>query len=117
MPFVLSLIHISEPTRQAESSYAVFWCEDHGDLAFYHCDGKTPVGGWGIEAGDIVRFEVSRNRHLRQAKAPEVMRQRACHDLPDRLRSISGHGAAATGAPVGEAVVPIIPRQAARASL
>ena len=82
---MLGVVIWSDPAQRK----AVFWCEDHGDLAFHSCDGTAADAAWVLEAGDMVRFEVSRSKHLRNATNAEVVRQRACHDLPERLRGIA----------------------------
>ena len=82
---MLGVVIWSDPAQRK----AVFWCEDHGDLAFHSCDRTAADAAWALEAGDLVRFEVSRSKHLRSATNAEVVRQRVCHDLPERLRGIS----------------------------
>jgi len=63
---------------------AVFWCEDHGDLAFYHANPETSLTIQ-MDAGDLVQFEVSQDAKLRTALNPRVVYEGLHVDLPNRL--------------------------------
>jgi len=65
---------------------AVIWCDDNGDLAFYHDqnDGLDPNGFF--DAGDMVQFDVDVFRNMRQAKNARLVQERAFAGLPERLK-------------------------------
>lgn len=66
---------------------AVFWCEDHGDLAYYSAefDEKKAVGGFA--AGDMVEFDVFTDAEFRRAVNPRLVQENACDGLERRLQS------------------------------
>ncbi len=65
---------------------AVFWCEDQGDLAFYHAAPENEGAGLSLfDAGDLVQFDVYIENKLRKASNPRVVREKASVDLPERL--------------------------------
>ena len=66
---------------------AVFWCEDQGDLAFYHEDERGESGFCFFDAGDMVQFDVQIERKLRTARNPRLVHEQACSELPHRLLS------------------------------
>tara|TARA_R110002074_G_scaffold6197_8_gene28892 strand:+ start:2247 stop:2693 length:447 start_codon:yes stop_codon:yes gene_type:complete len=65
---------------------AVFWCEDHGDLAYY--EGKDANFDHSVffDAGDMVQFDVAVDRRLRKAFNPRVVQERVCAGLPATLK-------------------------------
>ena len=66
---------------------AVFWCEDQGDLAFYH-DASTKSDSYGfLDAGDMVQFEVKLDHKLRKAHNARIVLEKACAELPEHLLS------------------------------
>lgn len=67
---------------------AVFWCEDQGDLAYFHAEDVSSRDQVEFNVGDVVRFEVTCERNLRRAKGPKLLEQNACSSLADDLRSI-----------------------------
>ncbi|UWR20945.1 cold shock domain-containing protein [Sulfitobacter sp. S190] len=62
---------------------AVFWCEDHGDLAFYNPEGPSAEG---FGAGDMVQFDIEQAPKLRRAINPRLIDRQGHPDLPDQLR-------------------------------
>ncbi len=62
---------------------AVFWCEDHGDLAFFA--GSPSCQSTNFDAGDLVEFEVTSTSKLRTATNPRVVQQKLDVDLPAKL--------------------------------
>ena len=55
---------------------AVVWCEDHGDLAYWHDTGSPQHEGPCLDAGDLIQFELMQDRNLRYVRNPErVMQQ------------------------------------------
>ena len=51
----------------ARSNKAVFWCEDHGDLAYFQGDPATVNQTTScFDAGDLVQFEVYHEAKLRE---------------------------------------------------
>lgn len=66
---------------------AVFWCEDHGDLAYY--DAATGLRGRddAFQPGDMVQFDVSIERKTRRAHNPQIVQSNVCNGLMEGLRS------------------------------
>ncbi|MFK7834789.1 MAG: hypothetical protein AB8B60_01085 [Sulfitobacter sp.] len=65
---------------------AVFWCEDHGDLAYYDASADDFIGNVMLQAGDMVQFEISALNKVRRAHNACVVEQRGCDGLQDDLR-------------------------------
>ena len=53
---------------------AVIWCEDHGDLAFFRGKPGAPER-IGVDAGDLVQFELGQGGGLRLASLPKLVAQ------------------------------------------
>lgn len=74
---------------------AVFWCEDHLDLAFYDgCSESDTQTGFTstnfistsfFEAGDMVRFDVTLDGKMRKALNAYVVEPQSWIDVPDEL--------------------------------
>lgn len=64
---------------------AVFWCEDQGDLAYFHRRDDIPETGQNFEAGDLIQFEIYLESKLRRARNPKIVREKADVDLPKKL--------------------------------
>jgi hypothetical protein len=62
---------------------AVFWCEDHGDLAYF--GGSQDSQNITFDAGDLVEFDVTLQSKLRTASNPRVVREKLEVDLPAKL--------------------------------
>lgn len=62
---------------------AVFWCEDHGDLAYFA--GSHDTTAHTLDAGDLVEFEVIWQSKLRTALNPRVIQEKLDVDLPGKL--------------------------------
>lgn len=90
---------------------AVFWCEDHGDLAYY--DGATDAGTAGVtlNAGDMVEFEMRVESKVRKAQNPVVVKPKVCHGLEEHLRASASEKDTRTAPPSGK-VVPFSPKAA-----
>ncbi len=69
-----------------EDRKAVFWCEDHGDLAYYEASSADLDCSEFFDAGDMVQFEVAVERRLRKAFNPRMVEERACAGLPETLK-------------------------------
>lgn len=65
---------------------AVFWCEDHGDLAYFDGSVSELDGTMFFDAGDMVRFDVSVEQRLRKAVNPRMVQERACAGLTEKLK-------------------------------
>lgn len=65
---------------------AVFWCEDHGDLAYYEAPEMTFDPSSFFDAGDMVQFDVAVEQRLRKALNPRMVQERACLGLPETLK-------------------------------
>ncbi|QUJ77498.1 hypothetical protein KDD17_05775 [Sulfitobacter albidus] len=70
---------------------AVFWCEDHGDLAIYL---PGPSRADGLHAGDLVEFDVRAARPMRCAYNARLVSQDYFHHLPESLLSRGSAGVA-----------------------
>ena len=66
---------------------AVFWCEDHGDLAFYDGTLTSVQEGEFLHAGDMVSFDVTLERKMRIAHNAEVVETKVCHSQQEKLRT------------------------------
>lgn len=65
---------------------AVFWCEDHGDLAYY-TGSLDRIGACStFTAGDMVQFDVYCETECRRAANPSLVQQNACEGLDHHLR-------------------------------
>ncbi|MCR8546301.1 cold shock domain-containing protein [Salipiger sp. P9] len=75
---------------------AVIWCEDHGDLAFYHDTGVSAHDGLSLDAGDLIQFDLKQEHNLRYARNPERLAHQQYAGLAQNLRSADrGRGAGA----------------------
>lgn len=74
----------------AKDSKAVFWCEDHGDLAYYDATLDGTAGGGALRAGDMVHFDVTLEDSVRRAHRPKLLGQRVTADLPSRVLESAG---------------------------
>lgn len=94
---------------------AVFWCEDHGDLAYYE-EPICPEGGCLFDTGDMVQFDVSVHRRLRIADNPRLIEGGASASLAEALRR-EGRAARRNNLPVPVAdtaqIIPFTPRAVA----
>lgn len=73
---------------------AVFWCEDHGDLAYYDALAEGEICFDLLNAGDMVRFDVTLVHKVRRASNAQLVEQKVCHGLQDHLRANSKGDAA-----------------------
>lgn len=67
---------------------AVIWCEDHGDLAFYTECGAAALDAPALDAGDLVQFDMTVERHLRYAHNPRLIAEGLCPDLPEQVAGV-----------------------------
>ncbi|NNE51822.1 MAG: hypothetical protein HKN30_05405 [Sulfitobacter sp.] len=65
---------------------AVFWCEDHGDLAYYAPDLADEPHAGAFTAGDMVQFDIAVQRDYREASNAQLVKQNACKGLQKQLR-------------------------------
>lgn len=68
-----------------EDRKAVIWCEDHGDLAFYNKTEELCSAEFALDAGDLVQFDLTVDRHLRFAHNPRLVSEGVCPDIADTL--------------------------------
>lgn len=73
-----------------EDQKAVFWCEDHGDLAYYDGKAGIVVGRDFLSPGDMVDFDITLERKVRRAHNAQVIEARVCNGLQDHLRQTAG---------------------------
>ncbi|WP_300531498.1 hypothetical protein [uncultured Mameliella sp.] len=52
----------------ASDSKAVIWCEDHGNLAYYTAAEQNVHDGLGLDAGDLIQFDLREERDVRRAR-------------------------------------------------
>ncbi len=71
---------------------AVIWCDDHGDLAFYR-QGEDE-GSLALDAGDLVRFDMTVDREFRYAHNPRLVAGDYHPDIADTLVSSVDSGSA-----------------------
>ncbi len=76
---------------------AVFWCEDQGDLAYFEAADTDSSSAWHFDTGDMVQFDVRIVHRLRRAYDARVVLEKACTELPEKLR-FSATGTASGGA-------------------
>ncbi|MCD1620062.1 hypothetical protein ACFSDD_09510 [Salipiger marinus] len=69
---------------------AVVWCEDHGDLAYWHDTGSPQHEGPCLDAGDLIQFELMQDRNLRYVRNPERVMQQHFAGLAGRLKTARG---------------------------
>jgi hypothetical protein len=86
---------------------AVIWCEDHGDLAFYTKSQDSAAQDFSMDAGDLVQFDLTVDRHLRFAHNPRLVADGLYPDLADSLSDFQGAPPARTGS---AEIVPFKPR-------
>ncbi|MGB7244520.1 MAG: hypothetical protein WBC93_20840 [Sulfitobacter sp.] len=65
---------------------AVFWCEDHGDLAYYDASLDKTEKESRLIAGDMVQFDVSVERSTRRAQNARILKGNVCSGLQEHLR-------------------------------
>ena len=70
---------------------AVFWCEDHGDLAFYDASQEVAADFGLLGAGDMVKFDVTLQSKIRRAHNACLVEQKVCNGLQDKLRQSAEH--------------------------
>ncbi|MEW9918662.1 hypothetical protein AB2B41_03550 [Marimonas sp. MJW-29] len=81
--FMIGVVLWSDAAEQK----AVFWCEDHGDLAYYDASRDEGKGKSAFCAGDMVEFDLSLERQVRRAHNASLIRPKVCHGLQDHLRA------------------------------
>lgn len=95
-----------------EHSKAVFWCEDHGDLAYYDASMDVDPCMLALTAGDMVEFDMSLDGNVRRAHAPALVSARVCDNIQERLLETASVDAPQNSAPGGN-VVPFDRKRAA----
>ncbi len=74
---------------------AVFWCEDHGELAYWRGPESSLHDGGDLEVGDLVQFDIHEGGNLRHASNPQRLEEKQFFGLVQSLRD--GAGSAASG--------------------
>ena len=71
----------------SDAQKAVIWCEDQGELAFYTpCDlsvHEAPP----LDAGDLIKFDVTVQKNMRKATNPQLLQQSHSPNLQTTLKS------------------------------
>lgn len=62
---------------------AVIWCEDHGDLAFYHHTRCGPADE--LDPGDWVKFDLKMEAGQRYATRPQLVAEKLYPELASSL--------------------------------
>lgn len=73
-----------------EDQKAVFWCEDHGDLAYFNAAGRGGAMPDLLSAGDMVAFDLYVEDNIRCARDAKLVKPRVCKGLQDHLRASTG---------------------------
>ena len=76
---------------------AVFWCEDHGDLAYYEASETDFDTSSFFDAGDMVQFDVAVDHRLRRALNPRMVQERACLGLSETLKRTAPNASVPSG--------------------
>jgi hypothetical protein len=92
---------------------AVFWCEDHGDLAYYSADFYETNVDQSFAAGDMVQFNVFNDAEFRRAVNPQIVQENAYDGLERSLKSSSEVPANASRLLTAGQVVQFRPKQTA----
>jgi hypothetical protein len=66
---------------------AVIWCEDQGELAFYTPSDRSVHNAPSLDAGDLVKFDVTVQKNMRKATNPQLLQQSHSPNLQTSLRS------------------------------
>lgn len=80
---MLGVILWSDP----ETRKAVIWCEDHGQLAFYHPDPAQVRVAEELAVGDLVKFELRQDSNLRYAHNVILVSGKQYKDIAENLVS------------------------------
>ncbi|WP_353472061.1 hypothetical protein PVT71_12240 [Salipiger sp. H15] len=67
---------------------AVIWCEDHGDLAYWHDPVVSQHDGISLDVGDLVQFDMMEGAQLRHAMNPERLESKQFFGLAQSLRTV-----------------------------
>ncbi|MCX7559976.1 hypothetical protein OS190_10390 [Sulfitobacter sp. F26204] len=65
---------------------AVFWCEDHGDLAYFNATSVEDTENMVLQPGDMVQFDVTVESKTRRAHNAHIVKPKMCNGLQDGLR-------------------------------
>ncbi|MGC1504752.1 MAG: hypothetical protein WA782_11505 [Sulfitobacter sp.] len=65
---------------------AVFWCEDHGDLAYFNAAVVLGSTDRLFQPGDMVQFDVTIERKTRRAHNARIVESKVCNSLLHSLR-------------------------------
>ncbi|MCA0920965.1 hypothetical protein [Pseudooceanicola nanhaiensis] len=64
----------------------MIWCEDHGDLAYFSAADGELCDGIGLDAGDLVQFDLTEDRVMRRARNPRIVAEEQYPTLATRLQ-------------------------------
>ncbi|MCL3883602.1 hypothetical protein [Marivita sp. GX14005] len=70
-----------------DAQKAVIWCEDQGELAFYTPGDTSIHDAPALDAGDLIRFDLSVQENMRKASNPQLLMQSHSPNLPETLRN------------------------------
>jgi len=97
-----------------EDQKAVFWCEDHGDLAYFDASLDETLEQRLLHPGDMVQFDVSVVRKVRRAHNASLVETEVCNGLQEKLRDEARQNDDPLVAPLPANVVQLVPREAQR---
>ncbi|SDG35127.1 hypothetical protein [Alloyangia pacifica] len=93
---------------------AVIWCEDHGELAFWHEPGSGLHDGVVLDVGDLVHFEMSEGAQLRLARNPQRLEQTQFFGLVESLKEAGDAPVSAVVERAGDSRIIAFPKQPGR---
>ncbi len=67
---------------------SVIWCEDHGNLAFLKGPVFQGLTACGVEAGDLVQFDIVKDGKIRLATNAQLVEPEAYPQLASRLKRV-----------------------------
>ncbi|MDF1727860.1 MAG: hypothetical protein P1U53_08925 [Sulfitobacter sp.] len=80
---MIGVVLWSDPAK----GQAVFWCEDHGDLAYFSVGQDLSCAENAFTPGDMVEFDMTGRAEYREAQRPRLVRQQECLGLQRGLRA------------------------------
>lgn len=95
---------------------AVFWCEDHGDLAYFSEKTANDAQKVTFQTGDMVQFDITVELKTRHAYNACIIEQKVCKGLDEDLRKkVDQDVSAKVDMPTSGKVIPLhVPAQATR---
>lgn len=99
-----------------DSQRAVFWCEDHGDLAVFEGNQIEKTHHPRFTAGDMVQFDIENRSRKRLARNPQLVAGDAFAGLVESLKASETSGVDAVRQTADILQFPTRPRSCAPAA-